>query len=74
MEDECPHGMDSPDWCSVCRHGPRSTDAITYGDWSFPALFDGQCCECNLPIHPGEAIARREKGEQALWVHWDCKP
>lgn len=45
---ECPHGMDDPSWCSVCKHGVsrptkrerRSTQP------PFKAKFDGVCPEC----------------------------
>ena len=68
MNDECPHGMEDPDWCSTCKHGPAKRNRHTYGP-AIIARFDGQCQACNLPTSPGQVIV---KADDAYWVHAEC--
>jgi hypothetical protein len=75
-EDECPHGLGSPAFCSVCKHGP-SKDARVQGEPEkvmsrFTAGFEGHCRECNLPIMPGQTIAKLMPSER--YVHGHCAP
>jgi len=54
----CPHGMGSPDWCSLCRQSDKPTVYITAGGMHYhahpscSALKDGQAQVANpAPIH-----------------------
>lgn len=75
-EDECPHGLGSPEFCSVCKHGPAK-DSRVQGEPErivarFIAGFEGHCRECDLPIAPGQSIAKLMPSER--YVHADCAP
>ena len=75
MIEECPHGMDDPDWCSICKHGvTRPVTKPRYGPAIITARFDGQCVECNLPVMPGHLVTAREDNERVAWVHVGCVP
>lgn len=74
-DEECPHGLDAR-WCAVCLHGPskdpvaqREPERVTT---TFAAGFAGHCHECNLPITPGQTIAKLEPTHR--YVHKDCAP
>lgn len=73
-QDECPHGMGDPAWCSVCKHGPTRLEVQPYG-YPFPSRYDGHCAECHLPIYPPELIASRVSIDGYVrYCHAGCRP
>ncbi len=72
-EDECPHGMEDPSWCSICKHkgdiiviDESSPDEILY---RFHAKYEGDCKECEFPINIGELCVKIGDGRI---VHQRC--
>lgn len=61
------HECDFPDTCPVCR-GPVPKPTVTVERY-FTARFDGQCPECDLPIHAGTDVALLSTGR---YVHGTC--
>ncbi len=54
--DECPHGMEDPSWCSICKH---KDDLIVPRDgadseYNFVARFKSHCTICRNPIDIGD--------------------
>jgi hypothetical protein len=83
---ECIHGLDTPAWCSICRHGPTAPRAGLHPDTPdddceqmsqllcdgvFGARHPGHCPGCNLPIHVGQPIAR---WSDRRYRHDGCTP
>lgn len=66
--DECPHGMEDPAWCSICKHGPTRNLVATVERY-FTAKLDGQCPACDLPIMRGQRIAKLTDGN---YIHGAC--
>lgn len=69
---ECPHGLGLRAACVLCNgRADREAAVQAVQPRTFPAKFDGQCPECNLPIRVGDTIA---------WLfdkpvtHVDCWP
>lgn len=72
---ECPHGMDDPAWCSVCKHGPTKPSAVEYAPLAWPARYEGRCARCDSHIYVGDLIATRfVDGDPSGWVHAECRP
>lgn len=61
------HECDFPDTCPVCL-GPAPKPTVTVERY-FDARFDGQCPECDLPIHVGQNVALLSTGR---YVHAGC--
>ncbi len=38
VKDECPHGMGSPDWCSLCKNVDKPSVYITSGGIHYHAM------------------------------------
>lgn len=70
MPDECPHGMEDPAWCSLCKRGPTKPEPVTVVA-RFPARYDGQCPGCDLPIKVGQLVAKLSND---TYVHEGCAP
>lgn len=68
MIEECPHGMEDPNWCSLCKH---KDDIVVVDDseYEFIAKYDGWCPECRSDIKPGDACVHRTNGQN---VHQEC--
>lgn len=57
-DDECIHGLGPIAACVVCNGRALSEAAERAGQpHTFPAKFEGQCPECNLPIAIGQIVA-----------------
>lgn len=43
-DEECPHGMDDPMWCSICieKTRPRVIEVLD-DEYEFTARYDGHC-------------------------------
>lgn len=70
--EECIHGLGPVAGCVLCNGRAEREAATDAGQpRTFPAKYDGQCSECNLPITVGEMVA---------WLpdhpvtHADCWP
>ncbi len=70
--DECIHGLGSVAACTICNgRDDREAAEQAARPRTFPAKFDSQCAECNLPITVGQLVA---------WLpdrpatHADCWP
>ena len=63
---ECKHGLDE-DTCSLCLH-PNRQPETREADYVTTARFEGHCRDCDLPIHPGQAIA----AFHGRFVHEGC--
>lgn len=68
-EDECPHGMEDPSWCSICKHKGDIVVVVDDDEYNFTARFDGHCGECNLPISVGQRCRHLSNGRN---VHENC--
>lgn len=63
VNEECPHGMEDPAWCTLCTGkgrlgGPEPLEV----EVTFAARFGGDCPGCDLPIYPGQVIGRMSDG------------
>ena len=77
-EDHCPHGMESPDWCSLCRNSDKPTVYITSGGMHYhaypscSALKDGQARVANpSPIRGASLGSETVEGRKPCKT---CKP
>jgi hypothetical protein len=70
-EEECPHGLGSPSWCSICLHGPtfRHVDVTVVA--RFRAKYRSTCSGCDFSIEPGQRVTKLSTG--ALF-HDYCEP
>lgn len=69
-EQECPHGLD-PAWCSICLHPSSKADTQRFGA-VFRAHYEGQCCECNLPIYRGQMVRVLSGPITNRFAHTSC--
>lgn len=68
MSVECPHGLEDPQWCSICKHGPekkKREEAVA----RFAARYEGHCAICDLPLYVGQRAAKTTRDRV---VHEDC--
>jgi hypothetical protein len=68
-DDDCIHGLD-PRTCSTCLHGVSRPERPTV-EYRFVAKHEGQCPECDLPIHVGDPVAKMSTG---AYLHVWCAP
>lgn len=56
--EECIHGLGPVEACVICN-GRAKREAAEEAERPrvFVAKFDGQCDECDLPIHVGQMVA-----------------
>lgn len=56
--DECIHGLGPVEACVICN-GRAKRDAAEQAERprQFPAKFEGQCDECDLPIYVDQVVA-----------------
>lgn len=65
---ECIHGL-TEGTCAICKHGPRRPprrEPVA----TFTARYDGQCPECDLPIHAGIDVVHKMSDDS--YIHKDC--
>lgn len=56
--DECIHGLGPVSACVLCNGRALREAAARRNEWRiFPAKFEGQCPECDLPIAVGQQVA-----------------
>ena len=71
QDEECPHGLGDPAWCSVCLKRTTLPEE-TFGD-PFLASYRGKCHDCHEAIDVGDSICRRfEDGISFGVVHEEC--
>lgn len=59
--------------CTVCSGRDRSEQVLEPDGPAIEARFDGQCPECDLPIHIGQIIRRRHYwGGRNAYIHVAC--
>jgi hypothetical protein len=63
---ECPHGLDDPSWCSVCKE-PQAKNFKPVGSL-FHAKWNGNCPSCGEDIAVGDFIVNTTLGH----VHAEC--
>lgn len=70
----CTHGYPSPSSCITCMDegnlppAPVERESVEY---TFDALYSGECPGCSLPIVPGQIIAKTSVGR---YLHVGCAP
>lgn len=72
---DCIHGIPKDLPCSICLHGPSKSPYNVEPERVesvFAAGFAGHCRDCNLPIVPGQSIAKLVPSNR--YVHADCAP
>ena len=71
-QEECPHGLGDPEWCSVCKNKDALPPEIVFVG-PFAAKFGGRCQMCRQPISVGDDIKLMKiDGENSGVVHEDC--
>lgn len=57
-EEECIHGLGPVEACVICN-GRAKREAAERAEQprTFPAKFESQCPECDLPIYVGQMVA-----------------
>lgn len=70
-QDECPHGMEDPSWCSICKHKGELVIDLSGADseYEFIAKYEGWCGECREEISIGDHCLHLENGRN---VHKTC--
>lgn len=76
----CPHGYSSVGSCYDCMLDgpvvnltqPKEKPEETIDRYYPESMYDGQCRECNLPIHIGQPIYRMTNGDDKWYIHADC--
>lgn len=68
-DDECPHGMPDPAWCSTCKHGPTIHPPVEPVA-TFTARFTSRCASCDEPMHEGDRIT---KWSDDTYTHEGCE-
>lgn len=68
---ECKHGLEDYS-CATCKHGPEVKTSSWKNGAVFPARYDGQCPECDLPTHVGQKMVRQEGDDAVRYVHEWC--
>lgn len=76
---ECPHGLDSPEWCSICKERSpegkaakrraRNRESFEGGT---RAQYPGTCAECGDRIEAGDRIVFAVRAGVDGWVHEEC--
>lgn len=66
-EDECPHGMEDPSWCSICKH--KGDIIVEIVEYSFDAKYEGFCEGCKELIEIGQPCVHLSTGKN---VHREC--
>ena len=75
---DCPHGMGSPDWCSLCRNSDKQSVYITAGGMHYhaqpscSALKDGQALVANPA--PIETVSLGSADVESYKPCKTCKP
>lgn len=70
----CPHGMGTPAACLDCMdEGNLPVPKIEreQTDYTFSAQYAGHCAGCDLPVSPGEQVAKTTKER---YMHARCAP
>lgn len=71
---ECPHGLDDPAWCSICKNGPSEPDEVIALGQPFAAKFGGDCPACDS----GDGVIRQgdqiQKWSDQIYRHVGCRP
>lgn len=66
--EECIHLIFPAASCTICNP-PKVTHTEPQTGRTITAIYDGQCPECNLPIHADRSVIKQVRGK---WLHKRC--
>lgn len=69
MDEECRHGLGSPEWCTICKHGLGKVEEPEVVS-TFAAKYEGRCTLCDERIEVGDVIHGLDTG---TYIHQQCE-